>query len=165
MQFFFFSLCVRDNNCETVHSISSVVKVRSQFTIFAPAGLPTREAARWLSAEERLTEELLLSHVVMGEHLRPELLAATEAEVRTTLGGLEVAYSLDEDGELWVNDVKVVAWRQEGSALIVALEDYLFKQEIEQEVKNFEVSNDLFPDNSEDDDEEEVWGEDRGVKF
>ena len=154
-------------NCETVHSIRSDVKVRSQFTIFAPAGLPTREAARWLSAEERLTEELLLSHVVMGEHLRPELLAATEAgaEVRTSLGGLEVAYSLDEDGELWVNDVKVVAWRQEGSALIVALEDYLFKQEIEQEVKNFEVSNDLFPDTSEDDEEEEVWGEDRGVKF
>ena len=154
-------------NCETVHSIRSGVKVRSQFTIFAPAGLPTREAARWLSAEERLTEELLLSHVVMGEHLRPELLAATEAgaEVRTSLGGLEVAYSLDEDGELWVNDVKVVAWRQEGSALIVALEDYLFKQEIEQEVKNFEVSNELFPDTSEDDEEEEVWGEDRGVKL
>ena len=40
-----------------------------QFTIFAPSGLSTQEATRWLSAEERLTEELLLNHIVTGKHL------------------------------------------------------------------------------------------------
>ena len=95
---------------------------RAQFTIFAPAYLPTKEATRWLSAEEKLTEELLLNHIVMGEHLRPEIVTLTGV-VRSTLGGLEVAFSIDDDGELWVNDVKIVAWRTEGQALIIALDD------------------------------------------
>ena len=37
-------------------------------------------------------------------------------------------------GELWVNDARIVAWKEEGKALIIALEDYLFKQEVELEV-------------------------------
>ena len=104
------------------------------FTIFAPAGLPTQEATKWLSAKERLTEELLLNHIVLGEHLRPEIF--TQNAVRSTLGGLEVAFTIDDEGELWVNDVKIVAWKTEGRALIIAMEDYLFKQEVEEEVKH-----------------------------
>ena len=138
---------------------------RAQFTIFAPAYLPTQEATRWLSAEEKLTEELLLNHIVMGEHLRPEIVTSLGV-VRSTLGGLEVAFSIDEDGELWVNDVKIVAWRTEGQALIIALEDYLFKQEVDEEVKNLETveSNELPRNGDKEDDYEDVeeWGEDRG---
>ena len=104
------------------------------FTIFAPAGLPTQEATKWLSAKEQLTEELLLNHIVLGEHLRPEMIS--QNEVRSTLGGLEVSFNIDEAGELWVNDVKIVAWKTEGRALIIAMEDYLFKQEVEEEVKH-----------------------------
>ena len=104
------------------------------FTIFAPAGLPTQEATRWLSAKEELTEELLLNHIVLGEHLRPELMA--HDMVKSTLGGLEVKFSIDEDGELWVNGVKIVAWKTEGKALIISMEDYLFKQEVEEEVQH-----------------------------
>ena len=37
-------------------------------------------------------------------------------------------------GELWVNDARIVAWKEEGNALIIALEDYLFKTEVQQEV-------------------------------
>ena len=37
-------------------------------------------------------------------------------------------------GELWVNDARIVAWKEEGNALIIALEDYLFKREVQQEV-------------------------------
>ena len=135
---------------------------RAQFTIFAPAYLPTKEATRWLSAEEKLTEELLLNHIVMGEHLRPEIVTLTGV-VRSTLGGLEVAFSIDDDGELWVNDVKIVAWRTEGQALIIALDDYLFKQEVNEEVKNLETvdSNELSRKDDIDEDVEE-WGEDRG---
>jgi len=135
---------------------------RAQFTIFAPAYLPTKEATRWLSAEEKLTEELLLNHIVMGEHLRPEIVTLTGV-VRSTLGGLEVAFSIDDDGELWVNDVKIVAWRTEGQALIIALDDYLFKQEVNEEVKNLETvdSNELSRNDDIDEDVEE-WGEDRG---
>ena len=135
---------------------------RAQFTIFAPAYLPTKEATRWLSAEEKLTEELLLNHIVMGEHLRPEIVTLTGV-VRSTLGGLEVAFSIDDDGELWVNDVKIVAWRTEGQALIIALDDYLFKQEVNEEVKNLEIvdSNELSRNDDIDEDVEE-WGEDRG---
>jgi len=105
----------------------------SPFTIFAPAGLATSEATRWLQTEEELTEELLLNHIVMGDHLRPELVTSWDV-VRTTLGGLDVAFKIDEEGELWVNDARIVAWKEEGNALIIALEDYLFKQEVQQEV-------------------------------
>merc|ERR1712038_2194190 len=104
------------------------------FTIFSPAALSTQEAAKWLSAKEELTEELLLNHIVLGEHLRPELMG--HDVVKTTLGGLAVSFKIDDDGELWVNNVKIVAWKTEGKALIIAMEDYLFKQEVEQEVKH-----------------------------
>ena len=127
----------------------------SKFTIFAPAGLSTEEAARWLGTKEILTEELLLNHIVMGEHLRPEMIPTFGDGVRSTLGGLDVSFSIDEEGELWVNDVRIVAWRTEGKALIIALEDYLFKQAVEQEVENFE--------NNEITEEEEDWGQERGV--
>ena len=129
-----------------------------QFTIFAPAGLSTQEATRWLSAEERLTEELLLNHIVTGKHLDP---VTSLGQQRTTLGGLEVEFSVDEEGELWVNDVRIVAWKTEGQALIIALEDYLFKQEVEQEVKKLGVTatNELTSNGAE---SEEEWGEDRG---
>jgi len=103
------------------------------FTIFAPAGLATSEAARWLKTQEELTEELLLNHIVMGDHLRPELMTSWNV-VRNTLGGLEVAFKIDDNGELWVNDARIVAWKEEGNALIIALEDYLFKTEVQQEV-------------------------------
>ena len=68
------------------------------FTIFAPAGLATSEATRWLRTEEELTEELLLNHIVMGDHLRPELVTSWNV-VRNTLGGLEVSFKIDEDGK------------------------------------------------------------------
>ena len=35
-----------------------------------------------------------------------------------------------------MNDVKIVAWKTEGKALIIAMEDYLFKQEVEEEVQH-----------------------------
>ena len=118
------------------------------FTIFAPAGLATSEATKWLATEEELTEELLLNHIVMGDHLRPELVTSWDV-VRSTLGGLEVSFKIDEEGkktifyskffylyvgELWVNDARIVAWKEEGNALIIALEDYLFKREVQKEV-------------------------------
>ena len=109
-------------------------ETHQSFTIFAPASLPTQEAAKWLSAKEQLTEELLLNHIVLGEHLRPEMIS--QNEVRSTLGGLEVSFNIDEAGELWVNNVKIVAWKTEGKALIIAMEDYLFKQEVAEEVKH-----------------------------
>merc|ERR1711936_112370 len=104
------------------------------FTIFSPAALPTQEATKWLSAQEELTEELLLNHIVLGDHLRPELMG--HGAVKTTLGGLDVSFKIDDNGELWVNDVKIVAWKTEGRALIIAMEDYLFKQEVEEEVQH-----------------------------
>jgi hypothetical protein len=70
----------------------------SPFTIFAPAALETSEASRWLGTEEKLTEELLLNHIVLGEHLRPELITSWNL-VRSTLGGLDVAYTIDDDGQ------------------------------------------------------------------
>jgi len=120
----------------------------SLYTIFAPAGLATAEATRWLRTEEKLTEELLMSHIVMGEHLRPELVISGDV-VRTTLGGLDVSFQIDEKGEILVNDVKIVAWKTEGKALIIALEDYLFKQEVQQEVgiddfEYYEMDEDAF---------------------
>ena len=66
---------------------------------------------------------------------------------------------MDEEGEIWVNDVRVVAWQTEGQALIIALEDYLFKQEVEQEVKKLGVTSELTSNTAE---SEEEWGEDRG---
>ena len=33
-----------------------------------------------------------------------------------------------------MNDARIVAWKEEGNALIIALEDYLFKREVQQEV-------------------------------
>ena len=131
------------------------------FTIFAPAHLATSEATLWLRTEEKLTEELLLNHIVIGEHLRPEMILLSPGVVRSTLGGLEVVFDVDDNGEIWVNNVKIVAWKQEGKAFIIALEDYLFKQEVKQEVKNHEVSTEIF-DNKVSNDKEEEWGEDRG---
>ena len=134
-----------------------------EFTIFAPAHLPTSEATLWLSTEEKLTEELLLNHIVLGEHLRPEMILTTPGVIRSTLGGLEVAFDVDDDGEIYVNNVKIVAWKKEGKALIIALDDYLFKQEVKQEVKNHEVSaEEIFRNGVNDDEEEEEWGEERG---
>ena len=83
----------------------------------------------------------------------------THGTRRSTLGGLEVEFSVDEEGEIWVNDVRVVAWQTEGQALIIALEDYLFKQEVEQEVKKLGVTSELTSNTAE---SEEEWGEDRG---
>ena len=98
----------------------------SDYTIFAPAGLTTREAARWLE-EEKLTEQLLLNHIVVGTHLRPELVASSGGPW-TTLGGEQVSVAIDDQGEFRVNGVRVLAWTTEGPALIVVLEDYLFKE-------------------------------------
>lgn len=96
------------------------------YTIFAPAGLTTQEAARWLG-EETLTEQLLLNHIVVGTHLRPELVASSGGPW-TTLGGEEVSVAIDGQGEFRVNGVRVLAWTTEGPALIVVLEDYLFRE-------------------------------------
>ena len=77
----------------------------SSYTIFAPAGLATAEATRWLRTEEKLTEELLMNHIVMGEHLRPEMMTSWNV-VRTTLGGLDVSFKIDENGKI-ANIVKL----------------------------------------------------------
>ena len=37
-------------------------------------------------------------------------------------------------GEIWVNDVKIIGWEKTGNALIIVLEDYLFKQEVSQQI-------------------------------
>ena len=108
-----------------------VQETSSDYTIFAPAGLTTGEAARWLS-EETLTEELLLNHIVVGAHLRPELVATSDEGPWSTLGGKEVDVAIDEQGEFRVNGVRVLAWTNEGPALIVVLEDYLFKERSEE---------------------------------
>jgi len=102
-----------------------VKETSSDYTIFAPAGLTTREAARWLG-EEKLTEQLLLNHIVVGTHLRPELVASSGGPW-TTLGGEQVSVAIDDQGEFRVNGVRVLAWTTEAPALIVVLEDYLFK--------------------------------------
>jgi len=104
-----------------------IKETSSDYTIFAPAGLTTQEAARWLG-EEKLTEQLLLDHIVVGTHLRPELVASTREGPWTTLGGEEVSVAIDDQGEFRVNGVRVLAWTTEGPALIVVLEDYLFKE-------------------------------------
>ena len=122
------------------------------FTIFSPAALSTQEAAKWLSAKEELTEELLLNHIVLGEHLRPELMG--HDVVKSTLGGLDVTFKIDDNGELWVNDVKIVAWKTEGRALIIAMEDYLFKQEVEEEVQHLK---EIKVDDEEEEEEEEIF--------
>ena len=103
-----------------------VKETSSDYTIFAPAGLTTREAARWLE-EEKLTEQLLLNHIVVGTHLRPELVASSGGPW-TTLGGEQVSVAIDDQGEFRVNGVRVLAWTTEAPALIVVLEDYLFKE-------------------------------------
>eukprot|EP00088_Acartia_fossae_P065663 TRINITY_DN8100_c0_g1_i12.p1 TRINITY_DN8100_c0_g1~~TRINITY_DN8100_c0_g1_i12.p1 ORF type:complete len:906 (-),score=174.16 TRINITY_DN8100_c0_g1_i12:91-2808(-) len=96
--------------------------------VFAPAGLDSEEAARWLQTEEELVEELLLSHIVLGESIRPELLA--EPLILSTLSGLEVEVTLDQQGNLLVNGVNVLAMERHDNILLVALEDYLFKDEL-----------------------------------
>ena len=67
-----------------------------------------------------------------------------------------------------MNDVRIVAWKSEGKALIIALEDYLFKQEVQQEVgiedfEDYEIDKNSFPKSETDptDLEDEVpreWG-------
>merc|ERR1711963_863601 len=112
-----------------------VRETSSDYTIFAPAGLTTQEAARWLG-EERLTEQLLLDHIVVGTHLRPELVASNKEGPWTSLGGEEVSVAIDDQGEFRVNGVRVLAWTAEGPALIVVLEGYLFKEkDMEKEEK------------------------------
>ena len=66
-------------------------------------------------------------HTFQGEHLRPELIPSMGGAVRTTLGGLDVSFKIDKEGELWINDVRIVAWRTEGKALIIALEAEFFE--------------------------------------
>jgi len=53
---------------------------------------------RWLEKEEKLTEELLLSHIILGERIRPELLV--QDQTRTTLGGMNVVFTLSDNGKL-----------------------------------------------------------------
>jgi len=103
-------------------------------TLLAPANLPHTEAAKWLSAEESLTEELLMAHIILGEPIRPELL--TEPQTRTTQSGSDVVFQLDSDGNMLVNGVRVLSMDISGHILIIALEDYLFKEEIRQELMN-----------------------------
>ena len=105
----------------------------TDYTVFAPAGLTTGEASLWLEGEEEVTEQLLLNHIVAGRHLRPELVVG-EPGPWQTLGGREVTVALDDRGEFRVNGVRVLAWTTEGAALIVVLEDYLFRQEELKEV-------------------------------
>ena len=69
-------------------------------------------------------------------------------------------------GELWVNDARIVAWKEEGNALIIALEDYLFKTEVQQEVgiEEFEdyEFDETFTESEMKDSEEHVpreWGD------
>ena len=115
----------------------------SDYTIFAPAGLTTQEAARWLG-EEALTEQLLLDHIVVGTHLRPELVASSgSGGPWTTLGGEEVSVAIDDQGEFRVNGVRVLAWTTEGPALIVVLEDYLFKEKGLQKDEDLKSSQEL----------------------
>lgn len=111
----------------------NVEETPGDYTVFAPAGLTTEEAASWLAAEEPVTEQLLLNHIVVGEHLRPELVVA-EPGPWTTLGGEQVTLKVDNNGEFRVNGVRVLAWTREGPALIVVLEDYLFRAEVAEEL-------------------------------
>ena len=37
-------------------------------------------------------------------------------------------------GEIWVNNVRILKWRVEGQGLIIALEDYLFREEVSKEI-------------------------------
>ena len=111
----------------------NVEETSGDFTVLAPAGLTTEEAATWLAAEEPLTEQLLRNHIVLGEHLRPELVVA-EPGPWTTLGGEQVTLKVDNNGEFRVNGVRVLAWTREGSALIVVLEDYLFRAKVAEEL-------------------------------
>lgn len=105
----------------------------SDFTVFAPAGLSTSEASRWLGAEEQVTEQLLLNHMVLGKHVRPEMVVV-EPGPWLTMGMEEVRLELDAMGEFRVNGVRVLAWTEEGPALIVVLEDYLFKQDVAEDI-------------------------------
>ena len=69
-------------------------------------------------------------------------------------------------GELWVNDARIVAWKEEGNALIIALEDYLFKREVQKEVgveefEDYEIDED-FQKSEKGDSEQQVpreWGD------
>ena len=105
----------------------------SDYTVFAPAGLTTGEASQWLEGEEEVTEQLLLNHIVAGRHLRPELVVREPGPWKT-LGGRQVRVALDDRGEFRVNGVRVLAWTTEGAALIVVLEDFLFRQQELEEV-------------------------------
>jgi len=112
-----------------------IEEISTDFTVFAPAGLDTAEAARWLGKKEQVTQQLLLNHIVVGVHLRPELLITATGPWKT-LGGHEVEVEVDNRGEFIVNGVRVLAWTKEGPALIVVLEDYLFKQEVAEDTKD-----------------------------
>jgi len=115
-----------------------VEEVEEDTIILAPANLTSQQATRWLEAEEKLTEELLLNHIIVGERLRPELLATKQT--KTTLGGLDVVFSLSDQGNILVNGVKVITMQRFKRMLIVALEDYLFKEEVLTQLDEIEVA-------------------------
>ena len=58
-------------------------------------------------------------------------MVASDGGQWSTLGGEQVSVAIDDLGEFRVNGVRVLAWTSEGPALIVVLEDYLFKEKEE----------------------------------
>ena len=70
---------------------------------------------------------------------------------------------IDDEGQLWANKVKITAWQKEDKALIVVLDDFLFKEELEKEIatEEFFVTDEI--PNSVDEKEKLVVSETDGI--
>eukprot|EP00095_Tigriopus_kingsejongensis_P006427 maker-scaffold469_size162558-snap-gene-0.30 protein:Tk06427 transcript:maker-scaffold469_size162558-snap-gene-0.30-mRNA-1 annotation:"hypothetical protein DAPPUDRAFT_309902" len=97
------------------------------FTILAPIN-STKTSPEALLKSEALTEEVIANHIVLGEEVRPESLVKNVDKV--TIGGLPLKFKIDKNGELWVNEAKIIGWTQVKNGIIYAVDDYLFTKDL-----------------------------------
>ncbi|CAB4061105.1 unnamed protein product [Lepeophtheirus salmonis] len=96
------------------------------FTILAPINYSKTNPEILLNQED-ITKEVVINHIIMGETIRPESLL--NSKVRESLGKRKLSFTIDAQGELWVNDVRILGWTIVPNGIIFALEDYLFTKE------------------------------------
>lgn len=125
------------------------VKTSDQpFTILAPINSSKTKPERLLQ-DEALAEEIITNHFLLGEEIIPERLV--QPEVRFTSGGQRLDFRVDKEGmslsrnlvphthhpyvvagELWVNNVQIIGWTKVDNGIVLALEDYLYTEHIEE---------------------------------
>ncbi|TRY61331.1 hypothetical protein TCAL_01493 [Tigriopus californicus] len=119
------------------------------FTILAPIN-SSKTTPETLLKNEALAEEVIANHIVLGEEVKPESLIKNVDKL--TIGGLPLKFKIDKNGELWVNEAKIIGWTKVKNGVIFAVDDYLFTKDIKdkldkdassEEVLNNEISQDI----------------------